>query len=146
LGAAEYPLWAFLGGSAAALLLSACGPGVSIDYVDSVWFNGIEYAAVPERGAPLLTEAALGPAVGKVKQQLSGHVSDRSYKPRDGDAGLLEAGTQLYSEAAFVWPRIVPVASSSTRRTTIQRRNSALTSSMYRAGSSTSGSTAPPME
>lgn len=137
LGAARCPLWAVSACSAAALLLSACGPGVMIDYVDFVRLNGIEYVAGPERGLPPLPEAALGPAAGKVNKQLAGHVSDPSYGPRDGDAGLLESGTTLYSvkgsKVASVWPPTGLSASSSTRRTLTRRRSWAPTCSMFRA-------------
>lgn len=91
-----------LGAGLAFLLLSACQlPGSSpacttqIDWVDFIQVGSTQYVAAP--GTPAtLQEGDLGPVIAHVKVKLSGDVCDPNYRPKDGDAGLLEPGTAIY--------------------------------------------------
>src|SRR2546425_13047226 len=87
----------------AALLLTACQlPGsaqdcskVQIEWVDFIQIGSTQYVAGP--GAPTkLQESDLGPVVGQVKFKVAGNVCDPNYRPKDGDAAFLEAGTPIY--------------------------------------------------
>ena len=85
------------------LLLAACqAPGskagcqASIEWLDFVQLGSIEYIAVPG-GVLTPQESDLGLVVAHVKFKLSGNVCDPHYRPKDGDAGLLDPGTPIYA-------------------------------------------------
>ena len=68
---------------------------VQIDWVDFVQIGSTQYVAGPG-GAANVQEADLGPVVSHVKFKVDGAVCDPAYRPKDGDAAFLEAGTPIY--------------------------------------------------
>ena len=74
---------------------SSSGCTAQIDWVDFVQVGSIQYVAGPGSSSTL-QESDLGPIVATVKFKLSGNVCDPSYRPKDGDPGLLEPGTPMY--------------------------------------------------
>ena len=87
--------------------LVSCGPlssnnqHVVIDWVDFIRFGGITYVAVsPKPGRPL-AESDLGPVFATITFKLDGNVQDPGYQSKDGDAGFLDAGTQVYTVKGY---------------------------------------------
>lgn len=84
------------------VVLGACqfpgsgqGCTAQIDWIDFFQVGSTQYLTGP--GSPAtLQESDLGPVVARVKSRLSGNVCDPSYRPKDGDAGLLDPGTPIY--------------------------------------------------
>ena len=74
---------------------SSSGCTAQIDWVDFVQVGPIQYVATP--GSPsTFQESDLGRVISTVKFKLSGNVCDPNYRPKDGDAGLLDPGTPIY--------------------------------------------------
>jgi hypothetical protein len=71
--------------------------GAQVDYVDFVRLGGREYLA--SQGTVPAT--ALGGRAGKVACGLSTIGPGPAYRPRDGDAAYLAAGTSLYAVAGY---------------------------------------------
>lgn len=91
----------------ALMLVAACQPPGSpptcttqIDWIDFVQIGSIQYVAQPQ---PVSTpqESDLGTVYAHIKSKLAGNVCDPNYRPKDGDAGLLEPGTPLYRLNGF---------------------------------------------
>jgi len=84
------------------LLLTACQlpssahgcSTVQVDWIDFIQVGSIQYVAGP--GATTLQESDLGPVAGHVKFKVAGKVCDPNYRPKDGDAAFLDAGTPFY--------------------------------------------------
>lgn len=91
----------------AALILvgvAGCGPfgrSVKIDWVNFVRFGGIEYLAQSVALGRAPSEADLGAVYEKVGFKLDGNVGDPSYRPKDGDAAFLDAGTPVYTVKGY---------------------------------------------
>ena len=90
----------------AALLVSSlagCGRlgGVSIDYVDFVKHDGIDYLAPFTPSGRALTDADLGPELFRVAQRLDGSGLGPEYRPRDGDAAFIPAGTPVFAVRGY---------------------------------------------
>lgn len=88
-------------------LVSSCGfPGFGagctneIDWVDFVQVGSVQYVASTTSIAPI-PESALGPVFTHVKRTLSRKVCDPGYRPKDGDAAFLPAGTAIYEVRGF---------------------------------------------
>ncbi|MEE6449167.1 hypothetical protein RAH41_01190 [Gottfriedia acidiceleris] len=82
------------------LLLVACRfiPSESqsiIDWVDFVRWNGVEYNGI--QSGILSNEKFIDEKVGEVKFRVADHVTNPSYKIKDGDAAFHEKGTDIYS-------------------------------------------------
>ena len=93
--------------SFAVLLVAACraagaGPTCTaqIDWVDFIQIGSVQYVAEPGSSTSL-QEADLGPVVAHVKAKLSGNVCNPDYRPKDGDAGVLEPGTPIYRVSGY---------------------------------------------
>jgi hypothetical protein len=84
------------------LLMAACQPPGSggrckaqIDWVNFVQVGTTQYVA--GLGSPdTLQDADLGPVYAHVKFKVSGNICDSNYRPKDGDAALLDPGTPIY--------------------------------------------------
>ncbi|MDQ3855619.1 MAG: hypothetical protein M3281_04405 [Chloroflexota bacterium] len=71
------------------------------DWIDFVTLDGIQYVrTTPAPGRELRWED-LGPVHATVRFKLHSNVHDVSYRPGDGDAAFLEAGTRLYRVRGF---------------------------------------------
>jgi hypothetical protein len=82
-------------------LATACqGPGVSIDWVDLVQLHGVTYLAVWTSPDRPLQQGDLGSQYGTVKVKLAGS-QDPNHRLQDGDAGVLDPGTAVYTMKAF---------------------------------------------
>jgi len=68
---------------------------VMIDWVNFMQFGDIQYLASPAPGRAL-TSSALGPRFAQIRHTVAGAVHDPRYRPRNGDAAFLEAGTPVY--------------------------------------------------
>ncbi|PGL69440.1 hypothetical protein [Bacillus sp. AFS055030] len=82
------------------LLLVACRfiPTESqsiIEWVDFVRLNGVEYNGI--QSGILANEKFIDEKVGEVKFKVADHVTNTSYKIKDGDAAFHEKGTEIYS-------------------------------------------------
>ncbi|MGG0174795.1 hypothetical protein [Gottfriedia acidiceleris] len=82
------------------LLLVACRftPSESqsiIDWVDFVRWNGVEYNGI--QSGILANEEFIDEKLGEVKFRVADHVTNPSYKIKDGDAAFHEKGTDIYS-------------------------------------------------
>ncbi|MEH7613721.1 hypothetical protein [Gottfriedia acidiceleris] len=82
------------------LLLVACRftPSESqsiIDWVDFVRWNGVEYYGI--QSGILANEDFIDEKVGEVKFRVADHVTNPSYKIKDGDAAFHEKGTEIFS-------------------------------------------------
>lgn len=80
--------------------ISATQAVAIIDWVDFIMLDGITYTASDytnfgEVGRSL-KDTDLGPEYATVKNKLDGNVFDTRYRPRNGDAAFLEAGTPVY--------------------------------------------------
>jgi hypothetical protein len=78
------------------------GHAVSVDYVDFVQANGIQYLAADNLGLSPVTVAAadVGPVQFRVRcalSELNRQTQQMPPPPRDGDAGLLTAGTPVHA-------------------------------------------------
>lgn len=93
---------------AAAIILSGCTIplftpgsaqcGATIDWVNFVKFNGIEYVNGPTPQVGRAIEAAdLGPEFARVQFKVSGNVCTPDYRTQDGHAGFLEKGTPVFT-------------------------------------------------
>jgi len=76
---------------------SACDR-THIDWVNFVQVGSTQYVAGPSSPATL-KESDLGPVYAQVKYRVSENVCDPNYRPKDGDAAFLEAGTPIYQVA-----------------------------------------------
>lgn len=88
-------------------LVWSCGfPGFGagctnqIDWVDFVQVGSVQYLAAPTGTAPI-RESDLGPIFTHVKSTLNGNVCDPGYRPKDGDAAFLPAGTTIYEVKGY---------------------------------------------
>ncbi len=96
------------GGAPAPVTKTAGGtrsPRAMIDWVSFIRFGGItydenHYAASGKLGRAL-TERDLGPEVARVAFKLSDNVTEPGYRPKDGDAAFLEAGTPMHAVAGY---------------------------------------------
>ncbi|MEH7400089.1 hypothetical protein V7148_03780 [Gottfriedia acidiceleris] len=82
------------------LLLVACRftPSESqsiIDWVDFVRWNGVEYYGI--QSGILANEDIIDEKVGEVKFRVADHVTNPSYKIKDGVAAFHEKGTEIFS-------------------------------------------------
>lgn len=66
-----------------------------IEWVDFVRWNGVEYNGV--QSGVLANENFIDEKVGEVKFKVADHVTNPSYKIKDGDAAFHEKGTEIYS-------------------------------------------------
>jgi hypothetical protein len=66
-----------------------------IDWVNFVQVGSTQYVAGPESPSAI-QESDLGPVYAHVKFKVSGNVCDTNYRPKDGDAAFLDAGTPIY--------------------------------------------------
>ena len=83
----------------AALCLTSCfSPfgGVSVDYVDFVRWNGIDYQNSFASVGRAIAETDLGPEYFRVKQMLSGSGTSAYHQVEDGDAAYVPAGSPVY--------------------------------------------------
>ncbi len=78
------------------------GHAVSVDYVDFVEANGIQYIAADNLGLSPVTVAAAD--IGEVQFRVRWSLSELNQQtqqmppsPRDGDAGFLPAGTPIHA-------------------------------------------------
>ncbi|MCI2253386.1 hypothetical protein L2D08_03290 [Domibacillus sp. PGB-M46] len=85
-----------------AVLLAGCrsgdpeeGQADAIDWVDFVKWNGVEYHGI--HTGILADKNAVGEKVGQVTFTVAGHITEPSYKPKDGDAAFYGKGTGLYT-------------------------------------------------
>ncbi len=90
---------------AAALVLSlwvapACG-SVTIDYVDFVKWNGIDYWSSYSMVGRAITDADLGPELFRVKQTLVTAKRGMDYRAQDGDAGFVPTGEPVYAVRGY---------------------------------------------
>jgi hypothetical protein len=76
---------------------SACHT-THIDWINFVQVGSTQYVAGPSSSATL-KESDLGPVYAQVKFRVSENVCDPNYRPKDGDAAFLEAGTPIYQVA-----------------------------------------------
>ncbi|MFF2878406.1 hypothetical protein ACFVR2_19005 [Gottfriedia sp. NPDC057991] len=67
----------------------------SIDWVDFVRWNGVEYYGI--QSGILANEKFIDEKVGEVKFKVADRVTNPSYKIKDGDAAFHEKGTEIYS-------------------------------------------------
>jgi hypothetical protein len=84
------------------LLTAACRlPGSSsachaqIDWVNFIQVGSTQFVAGPQ-SPTVLQESDLGPVYAHVKYKVSGNVCDPSYRPKDGDAAILDPGAPIY--------------------------------------------------
>ena len=89
-------------GIAALAFSAACqlpgSPGAcnaQIDWVNFIEVGSTQYVAEPQ-SPTILQESDLGPVLAHVKFKVSGNVCDPNYRPKDGDAAFLDAGTPIY--------------------------------------------------
>lgn len=66
-----------------------------IDWIDFVKLDGVEYYGI--HSGVLADEKFIDGKLGEVKFKVSDHVTNPSYKIKDGDAAFHEKGTQIYS-------------------------------------------------
>ncbi|HEV8193825.1 MAG TPA: hypothetical protein VGP82_20420 [Ktedonobacterales bacterium] len=86
-----------------ALLVAGCAmysASTIIDWVDFVRFDGIMYVRSTQSGR-VVEAADLGEPYAQVRSKLDGHVHDSGYRPQDGDAAFLEAGTTVYAVRGY---------------------------------------------
>jgi hypothetical protein len=81
------------------LVLGACrgGPGVIIDWVDFVQWNGVTYLAETGPASSGVGQPALREQIATTKRKLEGNETNPSHKNQDGDAAFLDVGTPIYS-------------------------------------------------
>ena len=91
------------GALAAFLLAGSCQfPGttpscstVMIDWINFIQVGQTQYVAGPQN-VEAVKEADLAAVYTHVKFKVAGNVCDPNYRPKDGDAAFLEAGTPVY--------------------------------------------------
>jgi hypothetical protein len=66
-----------------------------INWVDCVQINGIKYNGDYKKST--VDNSLIDKKIGKVKFNVSDMVHNPNYRFRDGDATLLDAGTEIYS-------------------------------------------------
>ena len=83
-------------------LLAACQSlsarptcNAQIDWVNFIQVGSTQYVAALQ-SPNTLKEGDLGPVYTHVKFKVSGNVCDPNYRPKDGDAAFLDAGTPVY--------------------------------------------------
>ena len=72
---------------------------VIIDWVDFIHFDGIEYLRATR--SVTIDETGIGPQFSTVQFNVSENVTDPSYRPKDGDAARLDAGTPVYEVRGY---------------------------------------------
>ena len=72
-------------------------PRSVIDWVNFICFGGITYLAASTQIGRPLTESDLGSVFATTTFKLEGNVQNPDYHSRDGDAALLDIGTQVYT-------------------------------------------------
>ncbi len=76
-----------------------------IDWVSFIRFGGTTYGenryAASGKLGRALTERDLGPEFARVAFKLSDNVTERGYRPKDGDAAFLEAGTPVHTVVGY---------------------------------------------
>jgi hypothetical protein len=82
--------------------LTGCTGGVTIDYVDFIQHDDIQYVA-PFGGGPgrALTDADLGSEQFRVNDTLARGGHGLGYVPRDGDAAFIPAGDGVYAVRGY---------------------------------------------
>ena len=80
----------------AALALGACG-SVTVDYVDFVKWNGIDYWDPHAGVGRAIVEADLGPEYFRVKQTVAKANRGLGYQIQDGDAAFVPTGEPVYA-------------------------------------------------
>jgi hypothetical protein len=94
----------------AAVMLGACVPlfgSVSIDYVDFVKWNGVEYWSSHAMVGRQIADTDLGPERFRVTQTLVTANRGMSYRIADGDSAFVPAGDPVYTVRGYApWFRL----------------------------------------
>lgn len=80
---------------------SANTPKTMIDWVDFIRFGGITYLVAPTKPGRALTKQDIGPIFATTTFKLDGNVQTPNYQSKDGDAALLNAGTNVYTVKGY---------------------------------------------
>jgi hypothetical protein len=81
---------------------AACSGAVSIDYIDFVRHDGIEYVAAFAPLGRALGADDLGAELFRVRQKLDGSGHGPSYRTQDGDAAFIAAGEPVYGVRGYL--------------------------------------------
>jgi hypothetical protein len=85
----------------AATCPSPASTGVQVDYVDFLNVGGRSYLAAMAHDRGTVPASALTGRVGVVRCTLATIGPEPTYRPQDGDAGFLRAGTPLYGVTGY---------------------------------------------